>query len=208
MNVKSSKYPTFKEAYHKFKRNINLLPKEDQGLIKKAYLIAKKEHKNQKKFGLYPFIVHPLAIFNFIFQELKIKNRDLLIAALIHDTVEDGNNTLNNIKKNFGEKVYRIVKTVTRISSPKENEKERGLLKMKHFKNVVCKGSREAKILGIADKYDNIKNTLLIPPSSIHYKKFDRWLKETKAFIRLAKTTDKKAFKLLENEYNKIKSLI
>lgn len=202
------KYPIFKKIYNEFQENIKYFPKGDKDLFKKAYRIARKEHQGQKKFGLYSYIIHPLSVFNFIFKKLHITNPNILISALLHDTVEDGTTTLNDIKRIFGNNVFLIVKTVTRIAREDETEEEKKILKMKHFNDVVCKGSQEAKILGIADKYDNLKNIPCIPIDSPHYKKFSRWFNETESFIVLAKKTSEIAFQLLRSELVRVKNLV
>lgn len=200
-------YPSYKKTYFQFRRNIALLPEDDRRQLEVAYRIAKKKHIGQKKFGLYPYIIHPLSVCNFIIQKLHIKDKDILLSALLHDTVEDAKLKITNIQKIFGKKTAAIVKSVSRIPKLKEDEKQKTILKTRHFKKFIVPGSYEVKILGIADKYDNIKNMHLIPPTSPHYKKRARWIKEAKKFAILAQKTNKKACWLLNKEILKAEKI-
>lgn len=201
------RYPSFNAALCRFRKNIFRLPAREQQVLWKAYCIAKKAHFRQKKFGLYPYIIHPLSVFNFLFEKLLVRDRHLLVAALLHDVVEDAGITLNAIRKQFGLETYNIVKTVTRIPKIGETEADKKTLKMQHFRQVVYKGNWEAKILGIADKYDNLRRASLIPQSSPHRKKFSRWIEETEAFLELAENTNEDAYHALEKALQKLKTL-
>ncbi len=201
------RYPLFDTALSRFRKNISYLPVEEQQVLRKAYCVAEKAHRGQKKFGLYPYIIHPLSVFNFLSEKLHIRACPLLAAALLHDVVEDTDITLSVLKKQFGVETYNIVKTVTRMPKAREIEADKKTLKMRHFRQVICKGSREAKILGIADKYDNVRRMPLIPQSSPHRKKFSRWIKETESFLELAKRTDARAYHALQKALKKLKIL-
>lgn len=196
-------YPSYNKIYAQFKNNLVLLPENHRRRLRIAYGIARREHHEQKKFGLYPYIIHPLSVCNFILDELHIKDLDILLAALLHDTVEDGKLKVIDVQKLFGEKVAVIVKAVSRVPEPRESEKQKAVLKANHFKRFIAHGSFEVKIVGITDKYDNIKNMHLIPPTSLHYKKRARWIKEAKKFAMLAQKTNEKAYMLLNKEISK-----
>lgn len=198
------RYPSFNTALCRFRKNISCLPAGERQVLREAYCIAKRAHRGQKKFGLYPYIIHPLSVFNFLFEKLHVRTRHILAAALLHDVVEDTDISLDTFKKQFGPETYNIVKTVTRIPKAGETEADKKTLKMRHFRQVVCEGSREAKILGIADKYDNVRRMPLIPQSSPHRKKIPRWVSETKAFVALAESTDTTACRELKKVLTKL----
>ena len=189
-----------KSEYLKFQKTLFSFSKHEQKKLKLAYSIAKKEHFGQKKFGIYPYIIHPLSVYNFIVQKLKIRNINILIAALLHDTVEDGKLSFLDIQKMFGSEVTAIIKAVTRIPKTKESEQQKTLAKIKHFNKFIAKGSYEIQIVGIADKYDNIKNMNFIQPGNPNYKKRSRWIREAKKFIPIAKNINKDAYLILKKE--------
>ena len=85
------------QVLRKFYNNLKLFNQTQGQIFKKAYLVAKKEHQSQKKFGIFPYIIHPLSIFNFLVENLEIRDHDLLTAAILHDSVEDGQISLSDI---------------------------------------------------------------------------------------------------------------
>ncbi|HLL64558.1 MAG TPA: HD domain-containing protein [Micromonosporaceae bacterium] len=85
----------------------------DAGLIRKAYGIAEQMHRGQMRKSGEPFITHPLAVAH-ILAELGM-DTTTLVAALLHDTVEDTTYTLSALEQDFGEEVAILVDGVTKI---------------------------------------------------------------------------------------------
>lgn len=91
-------------------------------LIDVAMNMATIAHNNQyRKGNNEPYIQHPIRVSNKI-KECGIKDETCIIAALIHDVVEDSDFDLNDVRKNFGTDVARIVDLLTRDSSMTYNE--------------------------------------------------------------------------------------
>ena len=82
--------------------------------IKKAYLFAKESHQGQTRKSGAPYISHPFGVAN-ILVDLNL-DPATLITALLHDTVEDTEVTLEVIKKEFGTHIAKLVDGVTKIS--------------------------------------------------------------------------------------------
>jgi len=81
--------------------------------IKEAYLFAKKAHGKQPREGTKKlYIIHPLAVYNIL--SILTKDENVLIAALLHDVVEDTHITSKKIEQKFGKKVADIVHEVTK----------------------------------------------------------------------------------------------
>lgn len=200
--------PRQKSKYLKFQKALLSFPKHEQKRLKSAYFIAKKEHIGQRKFGIYPYIAHPLSVCNFIVQKLKIRDIDILTAALLHDTVEDGKLSFSDIQKRFGNKVTAVIKAVTRIPKTKESERQKAIFKIKHFNKFITQGSYEVQIVGIADKFDNIKNMDLIQPGNHNYQKRIRWIREAKKFIPIAKKINKNSYLILRREIERAEKFL
>ncbi|OQA53195.1 MAG: Bifunctional (p)ppGpp synthase/hydrolase SpoT [candidate division WS2 bacterium ADurb.Bin280] len=83
--------------------------------ISKAISIALDAHKGQKRNSGDDFIVHPLSV-AIILLELKV-DADTLIAAVLHDTIEDTEYKINEIKKVFNADVAKLVESVTKLSN-------------------------------------------------------------------------------------------
>jgi len=88
-------------------------PQVSVQLLEKAYLFSEKAHEGQLRRSGEPYISHPLNVAG-ILADLKL-DVDTIMTGLLHDTVEDTNVTLDDIKKEFGETVAYLVDGVTKI---------------------------------------------------------------------------------------------
>jgi len=97
---------------------------KEQSFIREAYNFALKAHENQKRFSGEPFITHPLEVTKLL-ADMGF-DAIMIVAALLHDTVEDTGITLQEIESRFGQEVANLVDGVTKISRIKsENIKQR-----------------------------------------------------------------------------------
>lgn len=87
----------------------------DRELIMRAYRFAEKAHTGQKRASGEPYITHCVAVAG-ILAELRVQPA-VIIAALLHDTVEDTPVTLEDVHKEFGEEVARLVDGVTKLTN-------------------------------------------------------------------------------------------
>jgi len=127
----------------------------------KAVAFAAEKHKNQRRkdADASPYINHPIALANVLANEGGISDQVVLIAAILHDTIEDTETTEVELKAQFGEKVASIVLEVSDDKSlPKAERKAQQILHAKH-------SSPEAKLVKLADKICNLRDMLESPPS-------------------------------------------
>ena len=89
------------------------LEAEDVRRIKEAYLLAKEAHKDQRRKSGEPYIMHPLAVARIVAEELGL-GADPIIAAFLHDVVEDTLYTIEDIRERFGDDVAFLVNVVTK----------------------------------------------------------------------------------------------
>ncbi|HEX8246930.1 MAG TPA: HD domain-containing protein [Pyrinomonadaceae bacterium] len=125
-----------------------------------AASFAAKKHQTQKRKGenAEPYINHPLEVANLLANVGKVEDTDVLIAALLHDTVEDTETTKEEIARKFGENVSEIVMEVTDDKSlPKPARKQ---LQVEHAPHL----SPGAKLVKLGDKISNITDILNNPP--------------------------------------------
>ncbi len=87
----------------------------DREMILRAYRFAEKAHEGQKRASGEPYITHCLAVAH-ILSELNVSPA-MIIAGLLHDTVEDTDVTLNDIRGEFGEDVAQMVDSVTKLTN-------------------------------------------------------------------------------------------
>ena len=86
----------------------------DTSLLQKAYEFAKEAHQGQKRATGEPYIIHPVAAAE-ILLDLEV-DKDTLIAALLHDTVEDTSVSLSDIADVFGNDIKNLVDGITKLS--------------------------------------------------------------------------------------------
>ena len=86
---------------------------EDMCRIRDAYALAADAHKDQKRKTGEPYIIHPIAVARIVAEELEL-GPNPVIAAFLHDVVEDTSYTIDDIRKRFGEDVAFLVGVVTK----------------------------------------------------------------------------------------------
>jgi len=128
-------------------------------LVEAASFAAQRHTGHQRKGNdKQPYINHPLEVANLIANVGQVDDVDVLIAAILHDTVEDVGVTKDDIVKQFGERVAGIVMEVTDDKTlPKE---ERKRLQVEHAPHL----SPEAKLVKLGDKISNISDVTNNPP--------------------------------------------
>ncbi|MES2882271.1 MAG: HD domain-containing protein, partial [Bacteroidota bacterium] len=88
----------------------------DRKLIRRAFEIAADAHKTMRRKSGEPYILHPLAVSRICCDEIGLGVRST-ICALLHDTVEDTDVSLEEIEKEFGPEIVKIVDGLTKISN-------------------------------------------------------------------------------------------
>jgi GTP diphosphokinase / guanosine-3',5'-bis(diphosphate) 3'-diphosphatase len=133
---------------------------ESIGLILKAIRFAAEKHKGQKRKDTEasPYINHPIQVTEILWGIGGVRDTTLLLASILHDTIEDTDATPEEIQAEFGEEVLALVLEVTDDKSlPKEVRKQRQVETAPHK-------SQRAKILKIADKISNVQDIIRTPP--------------------------------------------
>ncbi|ALB04319.1 GTP pyrophosphokinase [Kocuria palustris] len=95
-------------------------PDEDLAVLQRAFSVADERHQGQKRKSGDPYITHPVAVTT-ILAELGMTG-PVLVAALLHDTVEDTDYTLEDLTEEFGEEVAALVDGVTKLDKVQYGE--------------------------------------------------------------------------------------
>ncbi|MGQ9863490.1 MAG: RelA/SpoT family protein [Bacteroidia bacterium] len=90
--------------------------KSDREEIKKAFRYAEAAHRGTRRRSGEPYILHPLAVAQILVREIGVRDKIAVIAALLHDVVEDTSLELEDIERNFGSSVARLVDGLTKVS--------------------------------------------------------------------------------------------
>ena len=141
-----------------------------------ALSFATIAHKDQRRKGANgsPFINHPIRVSEILSEVGGVTDKDILIAALLHDVVEDTPTSLETIEQLFGKEVAYLVDKVSDDKSLSKQERKR--LQIVHVKDM----SDSARLIKIADKIANMQDILLDPPDwKLERKiKYFEWAKE------------------------------
>ena len=86
---------------------------EDIQRIGDAYVLAREAHKEQRRKSGEPYIMHPVAVAKIVAEELRL-GANPIIAAFLHDVVEDTPYTIEDIRERFGDDVAFLVDVVTK----------------------------------------------------------------------------------------------
>jgi GTP pyrophosphokinase len=133
-------------------------PDADFELITKAYNYAEKAHKDQFRLSGEPYIVHPLEV-GIILASLKM-DTPTIIAALLHDVVEDTVIPLQTIEKEFSNEIAQLVDGVTKISSLKKKTKYHEQAQTLRKMLIATIDDARVIIIKLADKTHNMRTIM------------------------------------------------
>jgi (p)ppGpp synthase/HD superfamily hydrolase len=137
------------ESYQKTEEN-----NWDSTILYRALEYASKKHKGQIRKDPYktPYIVHPMGVAKILWEEGNVRDVDVLVAALLHDTLEDTDATEFEIEGIFGSRVLSIVKEVSNDPRLSGQENKQRQIELAPFM------SQEAKLVKLADRLCNIRD--------------------------------------------------
>ena len=137
-------------------------PKADVALIERAYAAAEKAHSGQKRKSGEPYITHPVAVAQ-ILADLGIGSKTLA-AALLHDTVEDTDYTLDMVRADFGDEIAMLVDGVTKLDKLKYGDSAQA----ETVRKMVVAMSKDIRVLVVklADRLHNARTWGFVPEES------------------------------------------
>ena len=127
---------------------------EDLERVKSAFEFAKEAHSSQKRKSGEPYILHPIAVATIVAREMKL-DANTVIAAFLHDVVEDTDYTLEDIQERYGDDVAFLVDTVTKVKQEKYQETEQ----VDNYKKLLDSLDYDirALMIKIADRLHNMR---------------------------------------------------
>ncbi|CAN5185198.1 GTP pyrophosphokinase [soil metagenome] len=137
-------------------------PKADLAIIERAYTAAELAHRGQERKSGEPYISHPVAVAQ-ILADLGIGPKTLA-AALLHDTVEDTQYTLDHLRADFGEEIAMLVDGVTKLDKLKYGDSAQA----ETVRKMVVAMSKDIRVLVIklADRLHNARTWGFVPTES------------------------------------------
>ncbi|MFI5155139.1 MAG: RelA/SpoT family protein [Chitinophagales bacterium] len=127
----------------------------DKELVRDAFEIAAEAHKTMRRKSGEPYILHPLAVSRICVEEIGLGIRSS-ICALLHDTVEDTDITLEDIEREFGNEIARIVDGLTKISNVIDVNASQ---QAENFKKILLTLTDDPRVILIklADRLHNMR---------------------------------------------------
>jgi GTP pyrophosphokinase len=131
------------------------IKKGDKELLRTAFEMAANAHKTMRRKSGEPYIFHPIAVAMICVEEIGLGVRST-ICALLHDTVEDTDITLDDIKSEFGNEIAKIVDGLTKISSVMDTNSSQ---QAENFKKILLTLTDDPRVILIklADRLHNMR---------------------------------------------------
>ena len=139
-------------------------PSCDINLITKAFYFCVDNHKNDLRKSGEPYYTHPLKVAISLIIDFSVTDSQSLVAALLHDTIEDVQNVTNDIvRQKFGEEILNIVDAVTKIKGAKTRTMDKTATYGKLFLALI----KDVRVILIklADRLDNMKTLFYLNES-------------------------------------------
>lgn len=132
----------------------NRLSANDQQRIRDAYTFAAEAHKNQKRKSGEPYIIHPIAVARIVAEEFEL-GANPVIAAFLHDVVEDTPCTIDDVRKRFGDDVAFLVGVVTK----KKKDKYDLSKQVDNFQQILASVQFDVRaiLIKLADRLHNMR---------------------------------------------------
>ncbi|MET0122816.1 MAG: HD domain-containing protein, partial [Candidatus Thiodiazotropha sp. 6PLUC9] len=122
-------------------------------LITRALLFSARKHRDQRRKDVQatPYVNHPIVLMDILVNEAGVYDAETLIAALLHDTIEDTDTTVEEIEREFGLVIAGLVMEVT--DDKTLSKLERKAMQIDHAPDLSFK----AKLVKLADKIANLR---------------------------------------------------
>ncbi|MEY5047082.1 MAG: hypothetical protein RLZZ175_441 [Bacteroidota bacterium] len=148
-----------KEILTRYRKLLRLakpfLKDNDAKIIKKAFNASAEAHKDMRRKSGEPYIYHPIAVAQIVVEEIGLGTTSI-ISALLHDVVEDTDQTVEDIRRDFGDRVAIIIDGLTKISGVFEQGSSQ---QAENFKKMLLTLSDDVRVILIklADRLHNMR---------------------------------------------------
>lgn len=154
------------ELFENLRNRIKAIHGEDElKVIDKAFRIANEHHGDQKRKSGEPYIIHPIAVCD-ILVDLGMDWQSL-VAALLHDVVEDTPYTIEQLIEDFGEEVAILVDGVTKLGQVQINSSEaKEEQQAENIRKMLLAMSKDIRVIivKLADRVHNMRTLQFMPP--------------------------------------------
>lgn len=179
MSILEEDFPQLRPQFGAFKKLVRTTFDKEIVLIEDTLYFAAQKHRFQtrKDLNKTPYISHPMEVATQLITLGQVRDPDIIIAALLHDTVEDTDATFEEIKTGFGERVEGFLREVTDDKSLPKAERKR-----LQIENASHKSAGAAQIK-LADKLCNLTDLLNSPPPDWDQERIDAYFTWAKKVV-------------------------
>ncbi|MDX2045246.1 MAG: RelA/SpoT family protein [Chitinophagaceae bacterium] len=148
-----------KEIIRQYRALLRLLKPKlkpgDKELVRRSFEMAVEAHKTMRRKSGEPYILHPLSVAHICVEEIGLGVRST-ICALLHDTVEDTDLTLEDVEREFGNEIARIIDGLTKISNVVDTNTTK---QAENFKKILLTLTDDPRVILIklADRLHNMR---------------------------------------------------
>jgi guanosine-3',5'-bis(diphosphate) 3'-pyrophosphohydrolase len=177
---------------------------DNTGLLLKAFRFSAGKHRNQRRKDSVksPYINHPIDVAQLLWDVGGVRDMDVLLAAILHDTLEDTNTGPEEIREIFGDEVLSLVQEVTDDKSLPKAER-------KHLQvETAPNKSFGAKLIKLADKCSNIRDLLALPPQNWSLERRQEYLLWTEKVVAGLRGTNEALEEYYDHELASGKTLL
>ncbi len=137
---------------------------EEASLIDKAFRIARDRHEGQMRSSGEPYIIHPVAVAKIVLDYGM--DYQSIAAAMLHDTVEDTDLTLEEVKKEFGGDIAALVDGLTKLGKVPLDIKDKEEQQAENVRKMLLAMSEDIRviIIKLADRLHNIRTLNFVAP--------------------------------------------
>ena len=127
---------------------------EDMQRVRDAYALAAEAHKEQRRKTGEPYIIHPIAVARIVAEELEL-GANPVIAAFLHDVVEDTDYTIEDIRERFGDDVAFLVGVVTKQKKEKYEQSKQ----VDNYRQILASVQYDVRaiLIKLADRLHNMR---------------------------------------------------
>ena len=142
-------------------------PSANFAQIRQAYEFARDNHGTQLRKDGSPFVTHPLAVARIVADELHLDSESI-VAALLHDTIEDTGATHEQVAKMFSPTVADLVEGVSKLTRVHYTSKEEE--QMENLRKMLMAMSKDIRVIlvKIADRLHNMRTMEYQTPAKLH----------------------------------------
>ncbi len=134
---------------------------EDWNFIKRAFFLAKEAHEGVRRRSGEPYLLHPIAVAKIVIDEIGLGVKSV-VAALLHDVVEDTEYTVEDMERIFGSKIASMVDGLTKMSGVFNADTSE---QAEYFRKVLLTLSNDVRVIliKIADRLHNMRTLGAMP---------------------------------------------